>query len=155
MVKRKKKLIIGLVEDVKIKGKKGIIKKRALFDTGATRTSIDMSVAAKAGIGPIYKTVKVKSASHPKGYKKRVVARAVIIVKKRKIRVGVSVEDRHGLPFPVLIGRDIIHNNFVIDVEKHHTSNRATDEKPKKVKKKTAKKVTKKQFKKPKPKKKK
>ena len=127
--KRKKKLIIGLVEKVKIKGKKGTVEKRALFDTGATRTSVDIAVAAKAGIGPIFKTVRVKSASHPKGYKRRPVAKATIIVKKRKIRIGVSLEDRHGLPFPILIGRDIIHNNFIIDVEKTHSSPKAQDEK--------------------------
>ena len=125
--KNKKKRIVGLVDTVTIRGKKGIIKKKALFDTGATRTSIDMAIAAKAGIGPIVKVVNVKAASNPDGMKRRIVAEATLIIKGRKIRTGVSIEDRRGLPYPILIGRDIIHNNFIIDVSRTHKGPRTAD----------------------------
>lgn len=119
---KNQKIIIGLIDNVSIKGKKGTVVKKALFDTGATRTSIDMVVAAKAGIGPIVKTVRVKAASNPAGDKRRIVAIAYIKIKGKTIRTEVSVEDRSNLPYPILIGRDLIHNNFIIDVEKtHHT----------------------------------
>lgn len=124
-----KKKIIGLVELVKVKGKKGIVTKRALFDTGATRTSIDVKTAAKAGIGPIVSSVRVKSANSSRGYMRRAIAEAVIIVKGKKIKTGVNLEDREGMPYSVLIGRDIIHNNFVIDVSKTHSTNRVKDSK--------------------------
>jgi hypothetical protein len=125
----KAKKIIGLVEVVHIKGKKGVVKKRALFDTGATRTSMDVKTAAKAGVGPIISSVRVKSASSSRGYLRRAIAEAVIIVKGKKFKVGVNIEDREGMPYSVLIGRDIIHNNFLIDVSKTHTTNKVRDAK--------------------------
>ena len=109
---KKVKKIVGLVEVVRIKGSKGTIKKKALFDTGATRTSVDVKVAAKAGIGPIISSVKIKNASTHKGYTRRAVAKAQIIVKNEKINTAVNIEDREGLPYPILIGRDVIHKNF-------------------------------------------
>jgi len=124
-----KKRIIGLVELVKVKGKKGVVTKRALFDTGATRTSIDVKTAAKAGIGPIVSSVRVKSANSSRGYMRRAIAEAIIIVKGKKIKTGVNLEDREGMPYSVLIGRDIIHNNFVIDVSKTHSTNKVKDSK--------------------------
>jgi hypothetical protein len=125
----KNKRIIGLVEIIKVKGKKGIVKKRALFDTGATRTSIDVRTAAKAGVGPIVSSVRIKSANSSRGYTRRAIAEAIIIVKGKKIKTGVNIEDREGLPYSVLIGRDIIHNNFIIDVSKTHKSNKVKDNK--------------------------
>jgi len=127
-----RKKIIGLVEVVGIKGKKGTVKKRALFDTGATRTCVDVRVAAKAGIGPIVSSVKVKNTSSPLGYARRVVAKATIIVKGKKIKTGVNIEDREGMPYTVLVGRDVIHNNFLIDVSKTHTGFRVRDVKDEK-----------------------
>jgi hypothetical protein len=120
----KNKRIIGLVEIIKVKGKKGIVKKRALFDTGATRTSIDVRTAAKAGVGPIVSSVRIKSANSSRGYTRRAIAEAIIIVKGKKIKTGVNIEDREGLPYSVLI-----HNNFIIDVSKTHKSNKVKDNK--------------------------
>jgi len=126
-----KKKLIGLVEFVIVKGKKGSVKKRALFDTGSTRTSVDVRTAAKAGLGPIISSVKVRSSHSPRGYARRAVAEATIIVKGKKIKTGVSIDDRGGLPYSVLIGRDIIHNNFLIDISRTHTGCRTRDIKDK------------------------
>lgn len=123
------KKIIGLVESVQIKGKLGIVTKKALFDTGATRTSIDVRVASKAGVGPIISSVKVKSASSKRGYTRRAIAEAIIFVKGKRIKTGVNIEDREGLPYSILVGRDIIHNNFVIDVSKTHKTNKVASSK--------------------------
>jgi hypothetical protein len=128
---KNKKIIIGLIDKVSIKGKKGEVTRKALFDTGATRTSVDMGLAAKVGLGPIVKAIKVKAASNPSGEKKRIVAIAYIKIKNKTVRTEVSVEDRSNLPYPILIGRDLIHNNFIIDVEKTHSSNKAGDVKEK------------------------
>ncbi len=117
------KKVIGLVESVQIKGKNGMVTKKALFDTGATRTCIDVRTAAKAGVGPIISSVRVKSASSSRGYTRRAIAEAIIIVKGKKIKTGVNIEDREGLPYSVLIGRDIIHSNFIIDVSRTHKTN--------------------------------
>jgi len=123
------KRVLGLVEIVKVKGRKGTVIKKALFDTGATRTCVDVKLAAKAGLGPIISSVRVKSASSSRGYTRRAIAEATIIVKGRKIKTGVNVEDREGLPYQILIGRDIIHSNFIIDVSRTHKSNKVRDSK--------------------------
>ncbi|MEK6958534.1 MAG: RimK/LysX family protein, partial [archaeon] len=85
--------------------------------------------AAKAGIGPIISSVKIKNSSAPNGYTRRAIAEAVIIVKGKRIHTGVNIEDREGMPYSVLIGRDVIHDNFLIDVAKSHTSFRVRDSK--------------------------
>ena len=82
----KRKKLIGLVEVVEIFGSKGSVKKRALFDTGATRSCVDVKVAAKAGIGPIVSSVRIKSASAPKGYTRRAIAEAVIRIKDKEVK---------------------------------------------------------------------
>jgi hypothetical protein len=124
---QKKKIVIGLTDKVSIKGKKGTATAKALFDTGATRTSVDMFLAAKVGLGPIVKAIKVRAASNPRGNKVRIVAVAHIKIKGKTMRTEVSIEDRSNLPYPILIGRDLIHSNFIIDVERTHHSNKCKD----------------------------
>lgn len=121
------KKLIGLVEIAEIIGSKGSIKKRALFDTGATRSCVDVKVAAKAGIGPIVSSVRIKSASAPKGYTRRAIAEAIIIIKGKEVKARVNIEDREGLPYSILIGRDIIHENFLIDVSRSNKSIKSSD----------------------------
>jgi len=123
-----KKKTLGLVELVTVSGKKNSITKKALLDTGATRSSVDVRVAAKAGIGPIVDSVKVKSKTTHEGFVRRAVAKATIEIRGIKLPVEVSIEDRKNMPYKVLIGRDVIHSNFLIDLEKTHKSNKLVDE---------------------------
>lgn len=124
----KNKKILGLVELVEVQGTEGSIRKKALLDTGATRSSVDIRVAAKAGLGPIVNSVKVKSKTNSEGFIRRAVAKAVFVIRGVKIPVEVSIEDRKNMPYKVLIGRDVIHSNFMIDLEKTHHSNKILDE---------------------------
>ena len=120
------KKTIGLVEVVRVYGEKSSVVKKALFDTGATSTSIDLKLAAKIGIGPIVGSKRIVSASNPHG-KLRPVAEAYIKVKGNKIKVKANIEDRSGLKYKVLVGRDLIHNNFIIDPSKTHMSHKLHD----------------------------
>ena len=122
----KKVKTIGLVELVRVYGEKGSVVKKALFDTGATSTSIDLKLAAKIGIGPIVGAKRVVSASNPVG-KLRPVAEAKIKVKGQKIKVKANIEDRSGLKYKVLVGRDVIHNNFMIDPSVTHSTHKLAD----------------------------
>ena len=124
----KTKKVLGLVEMVEIFGTNGSIRKKALLDTGATRSSVDVQVAAKAGIGPIVDSVRVKSKSINDGYIRRAVAKAEFEIRGVKVPVEVSIEDRKSMPYKVLIGRDVIHSNFLIDLEKTHRSHKILDE---------------------------
>jgi hypothetical protein len=120
-----KKIVVGLVDKVKVIGKKEIIA-MAKFDTGAKRTSIDVEIAAKAKLGPIIKVTRVRSAS-ARGSIRRPVVEAKIKVNGKTLKKEVNVEDRSHSDQKILIGRDIIFSNFIVDVEKTHTSPRVQD----------------------------
>ena len=123
----KKKKVLGLIEKVTITGSKKSLTKKALIDTGATRSSVDVRVAATAGIGPIVSSVKVKSKTAREGYVRRAVAKAVLEIHGVKVPAEVSIEDRKNMPYKILIGRDIIHSRFLIDLEKTHSSHKLID----------------------------
>jgi hypothetical protein len=129
--RNKDKSMVGLVEIVEIIGEKGSVRKKALLDTGATRSSVDVKIAAKAGIGPIISSVKIKNASSNAGgvtsYTRRAVAEARIKLKGKIVKTGVNIVDRQGLPYAILIGRDVIHDNFLIDVSRTHKSYKVGD----------------------------
>jgi hypothetical protein len=130
IVKKRKceKKVVGLVELVTVIGKKKRVTKKALLDTGATRTSVDIKLAAKAGIGPIISSVLIKNAtSGSTGRYRRPIAQAKIKMKGIVVKTGVNVVDRTGLPYPILIGRDVIHKNFIVDVSRTHTSHKVKD----------------------------
>jgi hypothetical protein len=115
--KRMGKHIIGIVESVEIVGKK-TVKTRALFDTGAQRTSVDVRLAAKAQLGPIVKTTRVKNPGNMKVVRRPVVE-AVVRIKGEGFETGVNIQDRSHMTFPVIVGRDVISGNFVIDPNKN------------------------------------
>jgi len=118
---RKEKITIGLIEKVTVIGSNGSVETMAKFDTGAARNSIDYELAAKAGVGPVISSVKVKSAS---GEGRRPIVRAVIEVKGKQFKTRANLEDRSDMKYKVLIGRNLIYSNFIIDVEKSHTSHK-------------------------------
>jgi hypothetical protein len=117
---------VGLVETVTITGER-TAKTKALFDTGATRTSIDMRVAAEAKLGPIIKVMRLKSKTADRGFLRRPVVKAKLKIKRREIEVEANIEDRSLMPYPVLIGRDAIYGHFVIDLKKTHKSPKVKD----------------------------
>ena len=108
---------VGLVEKVILKGKKRV-STYALFDTGAKFTSVDIDLAAKTQLGPVIKSSKIRAASK-KGYTKRPVVEAVIDVLGKRFRIGVNMQDRSHMSLPVIVGRDIIAGNFVVDANKN------------------------------------
>ncbi len=113
-----KKIVVGLIEPVKVIGKK-TVSALAKIDTGAARSCVDEKIAIEAGLGPVIKFVRVKSATTgDKPYVRRPVFRAKIEIGGKKIPVEVSVANRRNLKHKVLIGRDIIRSNFIVDVER-------------------------------------
>ena len=116
----KKKIIIGRVEPVEIIGKKKLVKAVAKIDTGAARSSIDEKLADEAGLGPIIKFVRVKSAVADKPYDRRPVYKARIKIAGKVMPVEISTANRSRLKYKVLIGRDILRSNFIVDVEHTH-----------------------------------
>ncbi|HXD92012.1 MAG TPA: RimK/LysX family protein [Bacteroidia bacterium] len=51
----------------------------------------------------------------------RYIIKTLIIIGHKRIRTAVSLTDRGNMRYPVLIGRKMIKNKFIIDVAKIHT----------------------------------
>jgi len=111
------KEIIGLVEKVEIIGRTSI-KTKALFDTGAHRTSVDVRLASKAQLGPIIKTTLVRNPGSAKDIRRPIVE-ATININGKEFKTDVNIQDRSHMTFPVIIGRNIISGNFIVDPKKN------------------------------------
>ena len=61
----------------------------------------------------------IKSSSGEKEL--RYVIKTLIVIGSKRIRTTVSLADRANMRYPVLIGRKMIKNKFIIDVAKLHT----------------------------------
>lgn len=110
--------IVGIIELVTVKGKKGMKTVKAKLDTGTDRTCVDYNLAAEVGLGPLVDTIKVRSnsGSNPETH---VLAEAEIIIHRQHFSLPVSLEDRSKMKYEVLIGRDLLErSNFLIDPQK-------------------------------------
>ncbi|MFB6252525.1 MAG: RimK/LysX family protein [Halobellus sp.] len=105
---------IGYIEEVVVSGTSGSTQALAKSDTGATRTSIDTSLAAEIGAGPIKSMTRVRSGSVKSG-KARPVVDLVIGIGGTQHTVTGSVEDRSHMEYPLLLGRDILQH-YQVDV---------------------------------------
>ncbi|WP_254523209.1 RimK family alpha-L-glutamate ligase [Natrinema caseinilyticum] len=108
--------VIGYTEEVVLSGTSGSKSVLAKSDTGATRTSIDTSLAADIGAGPIKSITRIRSGSS-KSAKSRPVVDVVVGVGGNQHTVTASVEDRSHMDYPVLLGRDILEN-YQVDVSR-------------------------------------
>lgn len=109
------KVVIGLAEKVTINfnlGKKIVIAK---IDTGATKSSIDTSLAAELRLGPVIKSKLVKSAH---GSKLRPIIEANIELAGKNLKSEFTLADRAHMKFRLLIGQNILKEGFLIDPNK-------------------------------------
>ena len=107
------KTIIGLTEEVTIRGNNG--KSRtviARIDSGATKSSIDESLALDLTLGPVVGTKIVKQAQ---GKQRRPVVLVKLKLKGHLIEGDFTVADRHKMKYPVLIGQNLLREGFLID----------------------------------------
>ncbi len=111
------KKIIGLVETVKIIGQSEM-EALALVDTGAKLTSVDIKLAAETRLGPVKRVTKIKTASKNFG-SRRPVLHATIEIGGKRFDTEVNIQDRSHMTFPVLIGRNILTDNFLVDAGKN------------------------------------
>ncbi|SEO25897.1 alpha-L-glutamate ligase, RimK family [Halorientalis persicus] len=105
-------VVIGYTEEVVVRGTRGAETVYAKSDTGATRTSIDASLAADIGTGPIKDIVKIRSGSVKEG-RSRPVVDLVVGIGGSQHTVTASVEDRGHMDYPLLLGRDILEHYHV------------------------------------------
>lgn len=103
-----KKTIVGLVEEVEINDRPFL----ARIDTGAAMSSIDLGLASELQLGPLVAKRTIVSA-HGRGM--RPVIKALVKIKGRRIRASFSIIHRAHMEYPMLIGRNILRKNFLID----------------------------------------
>ncbi|MFB6177223.1 MAG: RimK family alpha-L-glutamate ligase [Halobaculum sp.] len=108
--------VVGYTEDVVVAGTQGSSQVFAKSDTGATRSSIDTSLAAEIGAGPIKSMTRVKSGSVKEG-KARPVVDIVVGIGGEQHTVTASVQDRSHMAYPLLLGRDILQH-YQVDVQR-------------------------------------
>lgn len=108
-----KKIVVGLVEEIKIEAKDG--KKKTIMarmDTGASKSSLDIKLAAKLNLGPVIKSKLVKSAN---GKSLRPIVLAKVELAGKKFKKQFNLADRSHLRYRVLIGVNILKHGFLVD----------------------------------------
>lgn len=111
------KKTMGIVEKVKIIGVKST-SSYAVFDTGARTTSVDVRMASRAGLGPITGVVRVKNPS-VKSHSRRPLVLAKVEIDGKEFEREINIQDRSHMNFPIIIGRDILAGNFIVDPQKN------------------------------------
>ncbi len=104
--------VVGFTEPVCCTAKKKSVQVRARIDTGATKSSIDESLAKELGLGPVLGEKRVRNAH---GSATRKFVDVSIELAGRKYTEHFTIADRSGLRYPVLIGRNILRKGFLID----------------------------------------
>jgi len=106
------KPIIGLIEPVKVMDKKFLAK----IDTGAKRSSMDLSLARELGLTKsLWGIRKVKSSS---GEAYRPVIRTKICLANQTMPATFTIAKRGNLKHKILIGVNLLKKGFIIDSSK-------------------------------------
>ena len=63
-----------------------------------------------------------KNIKNSLGEEDRYIIKTLILIGGKKVRTSISLTDRGNMRYPVLIGRKMIKNKFIIDVNQIHTS---------------------------------
>ncbi|MBN2042569.1 MAG: ATP-dependent zinc protease [Candidatus Aenigmarchaeota archaeon] len=111
------KCVIGLLENVKVIGEKKSVGLEVLVDTGAAVTSLDKAIAEEIGVGEPVRTMRVKAPA-TKIIKERPVVEIEIEIGGQKMKIQANLNDRSHMRYPMIIGRNVLRGNFVVDVEK-------------------------------------
>ncbi len=115
---RSTRTIIGVIEEVTLRGPKGEIRVRAKIDTGAARTSIDTDLAAKLGLGPVERRVHTRSAAAERP-EERDVVKATLVIDAKAFETHVAVTDRKDMRYHVIVGMDVLRKSgFLISPRK-------------------------------------
>lgn len=107
----KEKIVIGFYEDVLIDGK--VI--RAKIDTGAGVSSIDSSLAGVLNLGPVIGRAAVVN-THGRAIRPVVMFKVEIAGKVLDAKFNIAI--REHLRYPILIGKNILRQGFIIDPKK-------------------------------------
>ncbi len=115
---RPRRKIIGVIEEITLRGPNGDIQVRAKIDTGAARTSIDTDLAKKLGLGPVERRVRTRSAAADRP-EERDVVRATLIIDSKAFETHVAVTDRKDMKYHMIVGMDVLRKSgFLVSPRK-------------------------------------
>jgi len=104
------KQILGTSTTIILKNKKVPAK----IDTGADKSSINLTLAKELGLTKdLWGIRKIKSSN---GYEYRPLVKSKIKIKNRILPITFTITKRENLRYPLLIGKDILKGNFLVDV---------------------------------------
>ena len=112
MEELEKRTIVGLTEMITVRSDSNEKELIARIDTGATKSSIDLTLASELKLGPVVDSRLIKSAH---GVKLRPVVQAEVMIHGRTLRAKFTLADRNHMKYPVLIGQNILRKGFLID----------------------------------------
>jgi hypothetical protein len=110
-IKIKDKTIVGLYEYVTIKGKKI----PARIDSGAVRSSIDADLAKELGIKDIIGSKKIRNVH---GSTLRPLVHINLVLCEKRLKADFTLQSRTNMKFKILIGQNILMEDFIIDPKK-------------------------------------
>ena len=108
------KIIIGLTEEITIYGKRKK-KIRAKIDTGATKSSIDLNLAAQLHLGPVIRSKMVRSAH---GSRLRPLIECQVKLAGKMLKTEFTLANRERMKYKVLIGQNALTKHFLINPSK-------------------------------------
>lgn len=115
---RTTRTVIGVIEEVTLRGPGGEIVVRAKIDTGAARTSIDTDLARRLGLGPVERRVHTRSAAADRP-EERDVVKATLVIDAKVFETHVAVTDRKDMRYHVIVGMDVLRKSgFLISPRK-------------------------------------
>ncbi len=107
--------VIGVIEPVVVRGKRGEVKVQAKVDTGASRTTVDTDIATRAGLGPVLGRVRIRQSisKHPES---RPLVGTVLVIAGEEFNVAAAIADRSEMKYHVIVGMDILGRaGFLVD----------------------------------------
>ena len=113
--------VLGYTTEVRVAGRHGVETVIAKADTGATRTSLDLSLAGEVGAGPILDSATVKGDVGD-----RPVVPVDVRIGDTTHEVEANVRDRTHLAHDVLLGRDVLEH-YSVRVDRRHEEHAAEE----------------------------
>ncbi len=110
--------VIGIIQEVIVRGPSGEIRVRAKIDTGAARTSLDTDLAKRLGLGPVLRHVRTRAAA-AEHLEERDVVPAEVVIAGETFAVQVAVTDRKDMRYHMIVGMDVLRRSrFLISPRK-------------------------------------
>ena len=111
--KKKKRVILGLYEQIILKGREKKLKVWAKIDTGAAKSSVDIRLVTKLGPTPILGSKIIKNTH---GSSVRIITRIPTIIKGEEYKLNYTIADRSKMNYHVILGQNALKKgNYLVD----------------------------------------